>query len=207
MEFCEMKKLLVPVLLSLTAGCVHSDVGAAPAAASQPAAQSERKNVPAPAPAVAAAPSVSSSAAAPASAVEEKKNYGSAEIRRAANTVVNNMVRSGALDNPTGDRYVVTTGRFVNKTKETFKTDEIVADVKSALAATRKVRVVGAGSKNPAPKLIVTGTVKHRIGHIRGKERHEYYLQLNVTDLRSGTLLWEGETPIVRKSVKDNKTR
>lgn len=200
-----MKKMLMLVLLPAMTGCIRSEVKVtAPVRQDVPVKEETKKTH---------SPSSSSSVSVPenvqSSAGEEKKGYSSSDLRRSANTVVNNMVRSGALDNPSGDRYVVTTGRIVNKTKETFKTDEIVADIKSALAVTRKVRVVGSGSKNPAPKLIVSGSITHRIGHVRGKERHEYYLRLNVTDLGSGTSLWEGETPIVRRTagVKDSKTR
>lgn len=188
-----MKKMLMLMVLPLTAGCIRSEVKvSAPVPPVEEAAVKTTRSV-----AV-----VAEDGSVQESVAEEKSGFSVTDLRRSVNTVVNNIVRSGALDKPNGERYVVTTGRIVNKTKEAFKTDEIIAEVKTALASTRKVRVVGAGSKKPAPKLIVSGSIMHRIGHIRGKERHEYYLRLNVTDLRSGTSLWEGETPIVRKTQR-----
>lgn len=40
-----------------------------------------------------------------------------ADFKRAVQTAVRNMVRSGALDNPAGERYVVTISHIVDTTK------------------------------------------------------------------------------------------
>ena len=122
-----------------------------------------------------------------------------ADFRRAVQTAVRNMMRSGTLDAGT-DRYTVTVSHIVDTTKKGFDTAEIKRRVGAELAAGRKVRVVTAGTKNAAPQMNVSGRVTQRTAYVRGgKKRQEYYLQLVLTDLKTGMMLWETVTPVVRK--------
>lgn len=122
-----------------------------------------------------------------------------ADFRRAVQTAVRNMMRSGTLDAGT-DRYVVTVSHIVDTTKKGFDTAEIKRRVSADLAAGRKVRVVTAGTKNAVPQMNVSGRITQRTAYVRGgKRRQEYYLQLVLTDLKTGMMLWETVTPVVRK--------
>lgn len=122
-----------------------------------------------------------------------------ADFRRAVQTAVRNMMRSGTLDAGT-ERYTVTVSHIVDTTKKGFDTAEIKRRVSAELAAGRKVRVVTAGVKNAAPQMNVSGRVTQRTAYVRGgKKRQEYYLQLVLTDLKTGMMLWETVTPVVRK--------
>ncbi len=122
-----------------------------------------------------------------------------ADFRRAVQTAVRNMMRSGTLDAGT-ERYTVTVSHIVDTTKKGFDTAEIKRRVSAELAAGRKVRVVTAGTKNAAPQMNVSGRVTQRTAYVRGgKKRQEYYLQLVLTDLKTGMMLWETVTPVVRK--------
>ena len=134
------------------------------------------------------------------SQTEKRTEDVSLDFKRAVQTAVRNMLQSGALDNPTGERYVVSVSSIVDATKKGFNTEEIKQKLSGDLAAGRKVRVVSAASKNVTPQLIVAGRITQRIAHVRGgKKRQEYYLHLVLTEAKSGIKLWENTTPVVVK--------
>lgn len=139
----------------------------------------------------------------PAKPAPKKDEYTASDVRRTINTAVYNMFRSGTLDNPMGDKYVVIVGRVVNITPKTdFDTAQAVQDLKRALAAGRKVRVVSAKSKTVDPQIVVAGRITHRIAHLSGrKQRHEYYLHLYVTEAKTGSALWDAPFPIVHRET------
>ncbi|MBO4520895.1 MAG: hypothetical protein J5787_06775 [Alphaproteobacteria bacterium] len=131
---------------------------------------------------------------------EKKKEVVSWDFKRAVQTAVRNMLQSGALDNPTGERYIVSVSYIVDTTKMGFSTTEIKQKLSADLAAGRKVRVVSTTSKNVTPQLIIAGRITQRTAHVRGgKKRQEYYLNLVLTEAKSGIKLWENATPIVKK--------
>ncbi len=123
-----------------------------------------------------------------------------ADFKRAVQTAVRNMVRSGSLDNPTGDRYIVTISHIVDTTKKNFDTADIKQKLSTDLAASRKVRVVSAGAKNVSPQINISGRITQRTAYVRsGRKRQEYYLHLVLTEAKSGIMLWENVTPVVKK--------
>ena len=138
--------------------------------------------------------------AAETSQTENKKETVSLDFKRAVQTAVRNMLQSGSLDNPTGERYIVSVSSIVDMTKKGFNTAEIKQKLSNELASGRKVRVVSATSKNIAPQIIIAGRITQRIAHVRGgKKRQEYYLHLVLTEAKSGIKLWENTTPVVVK--------
>ena len=123
-----------------------------------------------------------------------------ADFKRAIQTAVRNMVRSGSLDNPTGDRYIVTISHIVDTTKKNFDTADIKQKLSTDLAASRKVRVISAGAKNVSPQINISGRITQRTAYVRsGRKRQEYYLHLVLTEAKSGIMLWENVTPVVKK--------
>ena len=72
----------------------------------------------------------------------ETNEITSSDFKRAVQTAVRNMIRSGSLDNPAGERYVVTISHIVDTTKKNFDTADIKQKLRADLAASRKVRVV-----------------------------------------------------------------
>ena len=135
-----------------------------------------------------------------AALIEKKKETMSWDFKRAIQTAVRNMLQSGALDNPTGERYIVSVSYIVDATKMGFKTEEIKQKLSADLAAGRKVRVVSSAAKNVTPQIIVAGRITQRTAHVRGgKKRQEVYLHLVLTEAKSGIKLWENTTPIVKK--------
>lgn len=124
----------------------------------------------------------------------------SVDFKRAAQTAVRNMIKSGALDNLNGERYVVTISHIVDTTKKNFDTAAIKQKIGADLASSRKVRVVSAGAKNVTPQINISGRIMQRTAYVRGgKKRQEYYLHLALTEAKSGIMLWENVTPVVKK--------
>ena len=122
------------------------------------------------------------------------------DFKRAIQTAVRNMVQSGALDNPAGERYVVTVSSIVDITKKGFDTKDIKQRLGENLAAGRKVRVVSASSKSVTPQIIISGRITQRTAFVRKGKRQEYYLHLVLTEAKSGMKLWENTTPVVKKT-------
>ena len=130
----------------------------------------------------------------------ETNEITSSDFKRAVQTAVRNMIRSGSLDNPAGERYVVTISHIVDTTKKNFDTADIKQKLRADLAASRKVRVVSAGAKNVSPQINISGRITQRTAYVRsGKKRQEYYLHLVLTEAKSGIMLWENVTPVVMK--------
>lgn len=122
------------------------------------------------------------------------------DFRGAVITAVRNMIRSGALENPSGERYVVIVSRVMDTTKQDFDLDEIAQKIRAELEASRKVRVVSVNAKSVSPQITVSGRITQRTAYVRGgKKRQEFYLHLNLTEAKSGMPLWEGVTPVVKK--------
>lgn len=122
------------------------------------------------------------------------------DFKRAAQTAVRNMIKSGVLDNLSGERYVVTISHIVDTTKKNFDTAAIKQKIGADLATSRKVRVVSAGAKNVSPQINISGRIMQRTAYVRGgKKRQEYYLHLALTETKSGIMLWENVTPVVKK--------
>lgn len=130
--------------------------------------------------------------------VKTEKNV--LDFKRAIQTAVKNMLQSGALDNPAGERYVVAVSSIFDFTKKGFDTKDIKQRLGETLAAGRKVRVVSVSSKSVAPQIIISGRITQRTAYVRGgKKRQEYYLQLILTEAKSGMKLWENTTPVVKR--------
>ena len=129
-------------------------------------------------------------------------NSSDLDFKRAIQTAVRNMVQSGALDNPAGERYVVTVSSIVDTTKKGFGTKDIKQRLGDTLAAVagRKVRVVSSSSKSVTPQIILSGRITQRTAFVRKGKRQEYYLHLVLTEAKSGMKLWENTTPVVKKT-------
>lgn len=184
-----MKNLSFAIIGLLLFGCSTAEKTAdIPVPASRSAPVAEAVPVPPPAP---------------------KKDFTSADMRRTVNTAVYNMLKSGTLDNPAGEKYVVVIGRVVNTTaKDDFDTAQTVQDLKRALAASRKVRVITAQNKTVEPQFFVAGRITHRTAHLAGrKKRQEYYLHLYVTEAKTGSTLWDAPFPVVHREIKGKTSK
>ncbi len=126
------------------------------------------------------------------------------DFKRAVQTAVRNMLQSGALDNPSGDRYIVAVSNIKDFTKKDFNTKDIKQRLERELASGRKVRVISSSSKTVMPQITISGKITQRTASVRGgKKRTEYYLHLVSTEVKTGTQLGdEIRTPVVKKAAQ-----
>lgn len=153
------------------------------------------------------------------------------DFEKAATDAVDDMLASGTLNNPTGDRYVMVVSRIINDTMQRIDTDQLTKKIRVALLRSGKVVTTTALGLNgaedemnrkarelresdefdqagvqgkgqlQAPDLSLSGKILQR-NHKVGKEQQvEYYIQLSLTDLGSGLAIWEGETPIIKRGT------
>lgn len=141
------------------------------------------------------------------------------DFQHAAESAIDDMIKSGAVNRPDGTRYVMMVSRVINKTKSVLDTDQLIKKIRVALMKNGKVvvstAVGGAGPEDHASKDVQgefggTGLVKPELS-LSGKiiektlyydsstQQIEYYLQLTLTKIDGGYSIWEGETPIVKR--------
>ncbi|MFW5823818.1 MAG: penicillin-binding protein activator LpoB [Marinobacter sp.] len=151
------------------------------------------------------------------------------DFERAATESVEDMLASGAVDNPNGGRYILAVSRITNDTMQRVDTDQLVKKIRVALLRSGKVVTTTAVGLNgaedemsmrarelrdseefdqsgvqrkgtlQAPDLSLSGKLMQRNHKVGREQQVEYYIQLSLTDLASGLALWEGETPIIKR--------
>ncbi|HTN32497.1 MAG TPA: penicillin-binding protein activator LpoB [Marinobacter sp.] len=151
------------------------------------------------------------------------------DFEKAATDAVEDMLASGAVNKPDGGRYIMVVSRITNDTMQRIDTDQLTKKIRVSLLRSGKVVTTTAvgldGAEDEmnikarelrnsdefdqsgvqqkgtlqAPDLSLSGKIIQR-NHKVGKEQQvEYYIQLSLTDLKSGLALWENETPIIKR--------
>ncbi|ADU97134.1 penicillin-binding protein activator LpoB [Thermovibrio ammonificans] len=158
------------------------------------------------------------------------------DFKMAAQSLVNDMIKSGALDRPGGGRYVVAISTIINDTTQDIDTDQLIKDIRVALlksgkavittyvkaggpedpmtGAIRKLR--GNDEFNPktlpgkhqliAPDLSLSGKIVQRVLFTNEGKKVEYYFILTLTDLKTGLAIWEGEKEITKVAGPNHYT-
>ena len=132
----------------------------------------------------------------------EPKEISDDDLKRAIQQAVRSLLRSGVLDNPNGGRYVVTVSRVANLSKAPLDTEEAVRRIQANLAVGKKVRVVLADNAAVSPEINVSARITQRTAYVRSGKRIEYYLHLTLTEIKSGIVLGENVTPILKRRRK-----
>lgn len=158
------------------------------------------------------------------------------DFEKAATDAVEDMLASGAVSNPEGGRYIMVVSRVTNDTMQRIDTDQLTKKIRVALLRSGKVITTTAVGLNgaedemnqaarelrnsdefdqsgvqqkgtlQAPDLSLSGKILQR-NHKVGKEQQvEYYIQLSLTDLKTGLATWEGETPIIKRGSNKSVT-
>lgn len=134
-----------------------------------------------------------------------------ADFEEAANSAVADMLEEGVADKPGGGRYVVAVGRIINKTTQNWDPDQLSKKVTIALRKSKKIVVTKMYDQNSMvqdqdentlikPDLELKGKVIERNLQVDKKRKQtEYYLQLELNNIKSGLSFWEGETPIIKR--------
>lgn len=151
------------------------------------------------------------------------------DFERAADAALQDLLSSGAVDNPGGDRYVMAVSRIVNDTMQRIDTDQLVKKIRVGLLRSGKVITTTAvgvdGAEDAmnetarelrnseefdqsgvqkkgtlkAPDLSLSGKIIQRNHKVKDEQQVEYYFQLSLTDLQNGLAIWENETPIIKR--------
>lgn len=156
------------------------------------------------------------------------------DFERAADSAVQDLLSSGAVNNPSGERYVMAVSRITNDTMQRIDTDQLTKKIRVALLRSGKVVTTTAvgvdGAEDQmntqarelrnndefdqsgvqqkgtlqAPDLSLSGKIIQRNHKVEDEQQVEYYFQLSLTDLRSGLATWENETPIIKRGPNDS---
>lgn len=154
------------------------------------------------------------------------------DFEKAANTMVADMLASGALNKKDGGKYVMIVGRITNDTMQRIDTAQLSKKIRVQLMQSGKVAmtaineddninqvrqlrsskevnqstVAGTG-KILAPELSLSGSITQReMQSGRSDKRIEYVFSLSVVDLETGLTFWEGEVPVIKITDKDVTT-
>lgn len=155
------------------------------------------------------------------------------DFERAADNAVQDLLSSGAVDNPSGERYIMAVSRITNDTMQRIDTDQLTKKIRVALLRSGKVVTTTAvgvdGAEDQmnqqarelrnndefdqsgvqqkgtlkAPDLSLSGKIIQRNHKVEDEQQVEYYFQLSLTDLKSGLAIWENETPIIKRGPND----
>lgn len=155
------------------------------------------------------------------------------DFERAADAAVQDLLASGAVDQPGGERYVMVVSRITNDTMQRIDTDQLTKKIRVALLRSGKVVTTTAvgidGAEDEmnmaarelreseefdqstvqqkgtlqAPDLSLSGKIIQRNHKVEDEQQVEYYFQLSLTDLRQGLAIWENETPIIKRGSDD----
>ncbi|SFM36759.1 penicillin-binding protein activator LpoB [Marinobacter zhejiangensis] len=155
------------------------------------------------------------------------------DFERAADAAIQDLLASGAVDNPSGERYVMVVSRITNDTMQRIDTDQLVKKIRVALLRSGKVVTTTAvgldGAEDEmnmaarelreseefdqssvqqtgtlqAPDLSLSGKIIQRNHRVEDEQQVEYYFQLSLTDLQQGFAIWENETPIIKRGSDD----
>ena len=151
------------------------------------------------------------------------------DFEKAATDAVEDMLASGAVDNPNGGRYIMVVSRITNDTMQRIDTDQLTKKIRVSLLRSGKVVTTTAVGLNgaedemtmrarelrnseefdqtgvqkkgtlQAPDLTLSGKILQRNHKVGREQQVEYYIQLSLTDIASGLAFWEGETPIIKR--------
>jgi uncharacterized protein (TIGR02722 family) len=156
------------------------------------------------------------------------------DFEKAATEAVDDMLASGAVSKPNGERYIMVVSRVTNDTMQRIDTDQLTKKIRVGLLRSGKVVTTTAvgldGAEDEmsararelrdseefdqsgvqrkgtlkAPDLSLSGKILQR-NHTAGKEQQvEYYIQLSLTDLVTGLATWEAETPIIKRGPNES---
>ena len=150
------------------------------------------------------------------------------DFEKAANTMVADMLSSGALNKRDGSRYVMIVGRITNDTMQRIDTAQLSKKIRVQLMQSGKVAMtaiseddninqvrkmrssaevnqatVAKQGKILAPELSLSGSITQRDIKAGSDKRIEYIFSLSVVDLESGLTFWEGEVPVIKMTDKD----
>lgn len=137
--------------------------------------------------------------------VAEMQNVMELEYRdwtKTAENMTKSMLSSGAfyeIKNP-----VVAMGEIKNDTMQRFDTDILMQKIRKTIINSGRAKI-SAASGTVTPNVVMSGKMLQRNLKLKSgwfssvDTRVEYYLQLTLSDAKTGLALWEDEQPIVKE--------
>lgn len=155
------------------------------------------------------------------------------DFSQAATVLLDSLLSSGKLELPQGQQFILTTGQIINDTTQHIDTRQLMAQVEETLAQSGKVVMTSAvgqvkdemvyevrelrksdefdqttvqeKSQLVAPDLSLSGKIFQReLAYDKKTKQVEYYLELILTDLKTGLRFWQKQATIVKRG--SNKT-
>lgn len=141
------------------------------------------------------------------------------------------LLTEGRIRKPGGGKYVVTTGEIVNDTTQRIDTRQLIASIEEELLSSNVVDFTSAiGTTGDVminesrqlrdseefnqdtvqekgqligPDLSISGKIFERVVYYDKRTKQlEYYVELIVTDLRTGLRFWQKEVRIIKRGGK-----
>ncbi|HQP09858.1 MAG TPA: penicillin-binding protein activator LpoB [Candidatus Omnitrophota bacterium] len=146
----------------------------------------------------------------------------------AVRELVDSLLSSGALRKDDGSRYIVTTGEIVNDTTQQIDTRQLMSAIEEQLIASGQVDMTSATGEPfdgmlmevrdlresdefkketlpekrqlIAPELGFSGQIFQRIiSYDKKTNQVEYYIELIVTNLKTGLRFWQKQVQILKR--------
>lgn len=150
------------------------------------------------------------------------------DFEKAASAMVSDILESGELNKRGGGRYVLIVSRIENDTMQRIDVAQLSKKIRMELKRSGKVAVtniegdarvaqvrslqksklvnqatVARNGQVIAPDISLSGKITQREFIVSGDKRIEYTFALDITDLKTGLTLWEGEETIIKRADKN----
>lgn len=152
----------------------------------------------------------------------------SRDFEKAASTMIADILESGELNKPGGGRYVLIVSRIENDTMQRIDVEKISKKIRMELKRSGKVAVTNiegdarvaqirslqksklinqattmGNGQVIAPDISLSGKINQSEFALSNAKRIEYTFSLDITDLKTGLTLWEGEEIIAKLADED----
>jgi len=149
------------------------------------------------------------------------------DFQKAALSLTKKLLKSKALENPEGGRYVIAVATIKNDTTQYIDVDQLLSDIKATLIESGKVVISSAVSTTDyesmlkeirklrgseefnqrtlpgkhsliAPDYLLSGKIIQRVYYSGYRKYVDYYFILKLIDVDTGLMVWEGKE-VIRK--------
>lgn len=120
------------------------------------------------------------------------------DFNMAAKSLVQDLLNSGKIsEKRPGAPSLVLISTVINDTDQQFDTDMLMSGVRIPLLQTDKIQIVAGGGA--VPDYIIAGKIMMDKTAAADINQSAYFFDLAVTDVSTGTSVWEQKAPIVKQ--------
>jgi penicillin-binding protein activator len=122
------------------------------------------------------------------------------DFNMAAKSLVQDLLNSGKLsEKRPGAPSLVLISTVINDTDQQFDTDMLMSGVRIPLLQTDKVQIISNAVAGAVPDYIIAGKIMMDKTAAADVNQSAYFFDLAVTDVSTGTSVWEQKAPIVKQ--------